>query len=288
MALKTLTRSARTQTYKPVPVTPPPGPVKRFVSAVVPPVIMGLLLIGLYAWVRSQLPPHRLFLMPSAQGLWEQAFSKPEVLQELWERSLVTISIAVCGLAVSIPLGMAIGIVMFRFHVMERAVFPYLVALQSIPILAIIPLIQSALGFGFLPKVLIVALFTFFAVPTTLLLGLKSQDPGILNLFRLQGAGWRKMLWKAGLPSAAPALFAGFRISTSMAIIGAVTSELFFLAGKGGLGQMLINAKTEFKYEQMYAALIASSALSIGIFLIFTWVGNLLFSSWHESASRRG
>lgn len=276
------------ESFAPEPLAPPPGPAARFVSLILPPVILGLLLIGLYAWTRWNLPPHRQFLMPSARELWDQALSRPEVLRELWDRSLVTITIAVTGLGVSIPIGMAIGIVMFRFHVMERAVFPYLVALQSIPILAIIPLIQSALGFGFMPKVLIVALFTFFAFPTTLLLGLKSLDPGIVNLFRLQGAGWGPMLIKAGLPSAAPALFAGFRISTGMAIIGAVTSELFFLAGRGGLGQMLINAKTDFKYEQMYAALIASSALSIGVYLFFTWAGNRLFASWHESAAKRG
>lgn len=285
-----MTRAPRInpERFAPAPVERPPGPLRAFVALMLPPVLMGLMLLGLYAWTRWNLPPHRQFLMPSAGDLWTQSLSRPEVLAELWDRSLVTITIAVTGLCVSIPLGMAIGIVMFRFHVMERAVFPYLVALQSIPILAIIPLIQSALGFGFLPKVLIVALFTFFAFPTTLLLGLKSLDRGILNLFRLQGASWWAMLWKAGLPSAAPALFAGFRISTGMAIIGAVTSELFFLAGRGGLGQMLINAKTDFKYEQMYAALIASSALSITVYLVFTWAGNRLFASWHESAARRG
>lgn len=277
----------RPDRHGPRPVQPPPGRMRRLVALLLPPVVMGLMLLGLYAWTRWNLPPHRQFLMPSARDLWTQALSRPEVLAELWDRSLVTITIAVTGLGVSIPLGMAIGIVMFRWHVMERAVFPYLVALQSIPILAIIPLIQSALGFGFLPKVLIVALFTFFAIPTTLLLGLKSQDRGILNLFALQGASWGAMLWKAGLPAAAPALFAGFRISTGMAIIGAVTSELFFLAGRGGLGQMLINAKTDFKYEQMYAALIASSALSITVYLVFTWAGNRLFASWHDSAAPR-
>lgn len=275
-----------TRTFPAVPPRPAPGPLRSLAASVLPPVILGLLLIALYGHVRAGLPPHRQFLMPSAEGLWTQALSRPEVLRELAERSWVTILIAVTGLGVSIPLGMAIGVVMFRFHVMERAVFPYLVALQSIPILAIIPLIQSALGFGFTPKVLIVALFTFFAIPTTLLLGLKSLDKGILDLFRLQGAGWRKMLWKAGLPSAAPALFAGFRISTGMAIIGAVTSELFFMAGRGGLGQMLINSKTEFKYEQMYAALIASSALSIAVFVFFTVLGNRLFASWHESGRK--
>ncbi|QBY01321.1 ABC transporter permease subunit [Rhodophyticola sp. CCM32] len=267
--------------HKPVPNRAPPTPVVRFACSVLPPVILGIALLGLYAWVRAGLPDHRLFLMPSGAGLWERAFSRPDVLAELGQRALVTLSIAAAGLACSIPMGILLGMIMFRLVTMERAIFPYLVALQSIPILAIIPLIQAALGFGFLPKVLIVAMFTFFSIPTTLLLGLKSLDRGVIDLFRLASASWWITLWKAGFPSAAPALFAGLRISAGLAVIGAIVSELFFLAGAGGLGQMLINAKIDFKYEEMYAALIASSVLSISVYLFFQFVGNRLFSEWH-------
>lgn len=278
---------ANTQLYPAVPRAPEPSVAARFVGNVVPPVLMGVLLLILYTLTRNSLEPHRQFLMPDAISLWTNAFGIAEVRWELLDRALTTITIAVVGMCVSIPIGMILGIVMFRFHVMERAFFPYLVALQSIPILAIIPLIQSALGFGFMPKVLIVALFTFFAIPTTLLLGLKSVDRGIIDLFKLQGVSWPVILRKAGLPSAAPALFAGLRISAGLAVIGAIVSELFFLAGRGGLGQMLINAKMDFKYEQMYAALIASSALSISVYLFFSWLGNRLFAEWHESGGRQ-
>ena len=276
-----------TRLYPPVPLAPPRSMAWRMTWAVLPPIIMGLLLLALYSVVRDGLEPHRQFLMPSAQGLWELAFSRPEVRWELLDRALTTITIAVVGLCVSVPIGLVLGVIMFRFYVMERAFFPYLVTLQSIPILAIIPLIQSALGFGFLPKILIVALFTFFAIPTTLLLGLKSVDRGIIDLFKLQGASWPVILRKAGFPSALPSLFAGLRISAGMAVIGAIVSELFFLAGRGGLGQMLINAKIDFKYEEMYAALIASSVLSISVYLFFSWLGNRLFASWHESGNTK-
>ncbi len=253
-----------------------------------PPRILGALLALLYAWAQSGLEPHRRFLMPGWAALWEGAFSSPEVLAALWRSALETGRIALAGLAISIPIGMGVGILAFRWRFMERAVFPYLVALQSIPILAIIPLLQSLLGFGFLPKVLIVALFTFFAVPTTLLLGLRSLEPGILDLFRLHGASWGVTLLKAGLPSALPALFAGLRISAGMAVIGAIVSELFFVSGEGGLGQLLINAKLDFQYEQMYAALIVSSLMSIAVYLFFSWLGKRLFAHWHPSADTGG
>ena len=276
-----MTDTALPPAHKPRPNPKPPTPAASIVIAVLPPVILGLALLGLYAWTRAGLPDHRRFLMPSGTGLWEMAFSKPEIWAELGQRALVTISIAAAGMACSIPIGILLGVFMFRMRLLERAIFPYLVALQSIPILAIIPLIQSALGFGFLPKMLIVAMFTFFSIPTTLLLGLKSLDRGVIDLFRLSNASWWVTLWKAGFPSAAPALFAGLRISAGLAIIGAIVSELFFLAGPGGLGQMLINSKIDFKYEEMYAALIVSSLLSISVYLFFQFLGNRLFADWH-------
>ncbi|MFK4811954.1 ABC transporter permease [Devosia sp. ZW T5_3] len=279
-------RKLAVERYLAKPLAARPGVSQRFAAALLPPLLMGVLVVIAYIWTRSGLEAHRQFLMPTLEGLWSQAFSQPAVLGQLFNAAVTTLSIALAGLAISIPIGMLLGVVMFRFQVMEKAIFPYLVALQSIPILAIIPLLQSALGFGFLPKVLIVALFTFFSIPTTLLLGLKSVDRSIIDLFRLQKAGWPTMLIKAGFPSAAPTLFAGLRISAGLAVIGAIVSELFFLSGPGGLGQMLINAKIDFKYEQMYAALLVSSVLSISVYLLFSWLGNRLFSEWHESGGR--
>ncbi|WP_417589583.1 ABC transporter permease [Pararhodobacter oceanensis] len=272
--------------HQPVPVSAPSGALKNLMMLLVPPIILFSMFLILYAMVRANLQEHRQFLMPSGAELWANAFGRPEVLAELAQRSLITIGIALTGLSISIPVGILLGVIMFRATILERAMFPNLVALQSIPTLAIIPLIQTALGFGTLPKVLIVAKFTMFAIPITLLLGLKSVDRGIINLFRLQGASWRTTLVKACFPSAAPALFAGLRIAASLAVISAIVSELFFLAGRGGLGQMIINSKIDFKYEQMYAALITATFLSVCVYIAFTWLGHRLFSDWHESGGK--
>jgi NitT/TauT family transport system permease protein len=248
-----------------------------------PPLAFGLALAALYAWGQASLEEHRRFLMPSADAIWRGGFGDPAVRAELARAAFVTGQIALAGLAISIPLGIALGIVMFRWRIAQAALSPYLVALQATPLLAIIPLLQALLGFGFLPKALIVALFTFFAIPTTLLVGLKSLDPGVVDLFRLHKASWRALLIKAALPSAAPALFAGLRIAASLAVIGAIVSELFFISGDGGLGQMLVNSKIDFKYEQMYAALIVSAAMSIAVYAAFSWLGVRLFGRWHPS-----
>ncbi|MCC6007242.1 MAG: ABC transporter permease [Rhodobacteraceae bacterium] len=277
---------ARLSTHAPVPFAPPPGLGANLVTLLVPPIIVFALLLVGYAMARANLEPHRQFLMPAGHALWSEAFSRPEVRRELFDRALITLGLAMAGLAVSIPIGIGLAVVMFRAMVLERALFPNIVALQSIPTLAIIPLIQTALGFGTLPKILIVAKFTLFAIPITLLLGLKSTDRDVINLFRLQGAHWRTILLKACFPSAAPALFAGLRIAASLAVLSAIVSELFFLAGRGGLGQMIINSKIDFKYEQMYAALIIATLMSVCVYVAFTWLGHRLFSDWHESGGK--
>jgi len=273
-------------THEPVPFAPQKGLMSRLTMLVVPPIILFVLLLIGYAMVRANLEPHRQFLMPSGYALWDSAFGLPQVRAELLERAITTLGIALAGLSVSIPIGILLAVIMFRALILERAMFPNIVALQSIPTLAIIPLIQTALGFGTLPKILIVAKFTLFAIPITLLLGLKSADRGIINLFRLQGASWTTILFKACFPSAAPALFAGLRIAASLAVISAIVSELFFLAGRGGLGQMIINSKIDFKYEQMYAALITATFMSVCVYVAFTWLGHKLFSEWHESGGK--
>jgi NitT/TauT family transport system permease protein len=272
--------------HPPRPPRARPNPAARWAARLLPPLLLGLVLATLYAYGRAGLEEYRRFLMPAPGEIWEGAFGSAAVRAELWRAAGVTAQIALTGLAISIPGGMLLGVLMFRSMWIERAVSPYLVVLQSIPVLAIIPLLQSLLGFGFLPKVLIVALFTFFAIPTTLLLGLKSLDKGTGELFRLEGASWQTTLLKAGLPSALPSLFAGIRISASLAVIGAIVSELFFVSGDGGLGQMLVNSKIDFLYEQMYAALIVSAAMSIGVYLFFGWLGERLFSHWHDSGAK--
>lgn len=257
---------------------PAQGLATRMIHRFLPPIMFGLIVISAYVWIRAGLEPHRQFLMPTFEGLWHEAFGRADFVAELVASALVTLEIAIIGLAVSIIIGVTIGLIMFRSRVMERALSPYLVITQSIPVLAIVPLLQIAFGFGFAPKVLVVVLLTFFSVPTTLLIGLKNVDRGIVDLFRLYGADWFVILYKAGLPSAAPTFFAGLRISASLAVIGAIVSELFFLSGPGGLGQLLINSKIDFRYEQMYAALIVSSALSLGIYHIFSTAERVLFA----------
>lgn len=259
--------------------------LQKGVLAIVPPALLGALFVVVYLLIRAQLEPYRRFLMPTLAEIWTAAFALPAVQERLLHSLGITALIAALGLSASIILGIILGIAMFRSSLMERAIFPYLVILQAIPILAITPLITNLMGYGLVPKVFITFVISFFSIPTTLLFGLKSVDKGLLELFQLQRASWWTMLRKLALPSALPELFAGLRIAAGLAVIGAIVSELFFRNGRGGLGDMIIDSKFNFEYEQMYAALIVSSLLSVAIFIFFSWLGRLLFANWHASES---
>jgi NitT/TauT family transport system permease protein len=248
---------------------------------------MGAVLAGAYAYFSWRLDDTRQFLMPPFGDLWREGLADGETVSELWSGLALTARVAIQGLALAIVAGCLLGVAMFRFRWLERAGYPYLVALQSVPILAVTPLLMVAFGYGVWPKTLICVIISFFPIPTTLLLGLRSVDRGMVDLFRLHDASWLTTLRKLALPHAAPALFAGLRISAGLAVVGAIVGELFFRGGDEGLGQLIIDYRTELRYEAMYAALVWSSALSISVFAFFSWLGNRLFSAWHESGETR-
>lgn len=256
------------------------------VAALWPPFVLGGVFVGLYLLQRARMDEFKRFLLPSLAEHWNDGIGNPTVLGEVWDRLLITAQIAILGLAASIALGMFLGIVMFHFNLAERAFYPFLVTLQSVPILAVAPLLQQLLGFGLAPKIIVAFIISFFPIPTTLLLGLKSVPQGLIDVFRLRGASSWTILRKVGIPSAMPSLFAGFRISAGLSVIGAIVGELFFRTGAGGLGQMLINRKIELQYPQMYAAMFASAAFAVSVYLAFNYIGAKLFNSWHESGEQ--
>lgn len=263
-----------------------PRPRRRTMSAlrmIVPPLVMFVLLLGIYWFFHNRLASNRKFLMPWFGDLWSKGLADGKTNRELFDGLKLTARLAFQGLAISILMGGLVGIVMFRFRWLERATYPFLVALQSVPILAIAPLLQVAFGYQVWAKTLVCIIISFFPIPTTLLLGLRSVDQSMVDLFRLQGASWFTTLRKLALPSAMPSLFAGLRIAAGLSVIGAIVGETFFQGGQSGLGALIIEYRMQVQYERMYAALVWSSLLSIFTFFLFTWLGNRLFSHWHES-----
>jgi NitT/TauT family transport system permease protein len=264
-------------------VLPKPNKVVERLRVILPPILGFAVLLAVYWYFHNRLAPNRKFLMPWFADLWSKGLGDGETNRELFDALKLTARVTFQGLLISIAIGCLLGVVMFRFRAIERASYPFLVALQAVPVLAIAPLLQVGFGFGLWPKTLVCVIISFFPIPTTLLLGLRSVDQGMVDLFRMQGANGFTTLRKLALPSAMPSLFAGFRIAAGLSVIGAIVGELQFQGGADGLGAMILEYRRQLKYEQMYAALIWSSLLGIAVFAFFTWLGNRLFSHWHES-----
>lgn len=260
-----------------------PRRVPRAIRRAAPPLAMLVVVIGLWQLVSSSLATSRQFLLPAPLDVLRTGFLDRQSLDVILPALGRTTELALVGLLVAITLGVVTGVVLYRFNWLERAAYPYFVALQAIPILAVSSLIAVAFGYTFFAKGIIVVLIAFFPIPTSFLLGLKSVDRGLVDLFALHRAGWMTRFWKLALPNALPQLFTGFRISAGLAVVGAIVGEQFFQSGAPGLGMVFMQYLNYVEYDQVYACIIVSSLLGISIYAFFTVASRRLFGSWHES-----
>ena len=145
------------------------------------------------------------------------------------------------GLAIAIVLGMLFAILMSQAKWVERSLFPYAVVLQTIPILALVPLIGFWFEFNFRSRVIVCVLIAIFPIINNTLFGLLSADQGQHDLFTLHDSSRFTRLWRLQLPAGMPAIFSGFRISAGLAVIGAIVGDFFFRQGDPGIGKLIDN-----------------------------------------------
>jgi NitT/TauT family transport system permease protein len=141
-----------------------------------------------------------------------------------------------------------------------------------------------AFGYSELANGIIVVIIAFFPITTNFLLGLRSVDRGLDDLFALSGASWTTRFRKLAFPHSLPQLLTGFRISAGLAVIGSIVGEEFFQYGSPGLGMRILQYIDTVEYNRLYGCIILSSLLGISFYLLFNWLSRRLLRSWHESA----
>lgn len=223
------------------------------------------------------------FLVTAPDRVINESFLDSSTRSTMLQGLLWTTIVAMIGLAIAIVVGMALAIAMAQARWLERSFWPYLVALQAIPILAVTPIIAVILGYGMGARVLVCVIISLFPIVSNTLFGLLSADRLQHDLFTLHGASRTTRLVKLQLPAAMPAIFTGFRIAAGLSVIGAVVGELFFRRGEKGIGILLDVYRQRLLYPQMYGALILSSLLGITVFTLFGWIGNRVVGRWYES-----
>lgn len=197
-----------------------------------------------------------------------------------------TTQVVLIGLGISIVLGMALAIAMAQARWLERSVWPYLVALQAIPILAMVPLIGSIMGYEVNSRILVCVIISIFPIVSNTLFGLLSADQGQHDLFTLRNASRFTRLWKLQLPAAMPSVFTGFRISAGLSVVGAIVGELFFVRGGKGIGALLDQYRSRNIYPLAFGALVLCAVLGIAVFIIFGWIGKLVVGRWYISTRK--
>ena len=199
----------------------------------------------------------------------------------LWDNMLPTLKATCAGFALSLTVAFGLSVVLDFMPRLRRALFPIFVVSQTLPLVAIAPLVVLWFGFDLTPKVLLVALVTFFPMLVALVDGYSATDPDIENLMRSMGATRAQIFRSARFPSALPYFFAGLRISITYAVVAAIFAE--YVGARAGLGIVILNAKNSFRPDLVLAAVVISSALTLALFAM-TAVVQRLALRWREVA----
>ncbi len=202
----------------------------------------------------------------------------------------VTLGIALTALALATLLGVFVALLFVQSRWIEMSFFPYAILLQVTPIVAIAPLIIIWVRDIRAALVLCAVVVAIFPVISNTTLGLRSVDPGLLNLFRLARATRWQTLWRLRVPSALPYFFGGLRIASGLALIGAVVAE--FVAGTGGQGAglayQILLAGIQLNIPRLFAALVLIALAGVAMFAATVGLSRLALSRWHESELRPG
>jgi NitT/TauT family transport system permease protein len=245
-----------------------------------PALVAVVLLGGWQALVTGfKLPP---YLVPSPLLMLQTLFTD---WQSLGGSLLVTLKITMLSFLVATVVGVLISFLFVQSRTIETALFPYAVLLQVTPIVAVAPLIIIWVKNPTASLVLCAALVALFPIISNTTLGLRSIDPDLQSYFAMNRASRLQTLARLRIPSALPYFFGGLRISSGLALIGAVVAE--FVAGTGGaatgLAYQILMAGYQLNIPRMFAALLLISLAGVGLFALMAWLSKLALGSWHAS-----
>lgn len=252
--------------------------VRSWGPRVLPPVLFFLLVLaGWDLFVRwTDVKP---YLLPSPERVFNVIMmQRARLADAVW----LTGFAAVTGFLASLFLGTLVGCLFSQSAVIRATGYPYAIFLQTVPIIAIAPLIILWCGRGFLGVVVVAFIISVFPVIASATAGLVNVDPEMLDLFRLNRATRWQTLWRLRLPSSVPDLCTGARTASGLAVVGAVVGE--FYAGYGvkrvGLGYLIRFTTDQARTDELFAAVLATTLLGIGIFVVVNLISSTLLARW--------
>jgi len=217
------------------------------------------------------------YLLPSPQAVAVRLVKEWPLL---WKHGLYTLTSVLSGFAASIAIGVPIAFGIVLSQTIERLAMPFLVMSQTIPKVAIAPILVVWLGFGILPKIAIVFLISFFPIVVSTVVGLKSVETDMIDLVRSMGARTLKIMLRVRAPSALPQMFAGLKIAVCLAVVGAIVGE--FVGSDRGLGYLLLTSTGTLDGPLVWAALLVLIAMGMALFAIVSRIERFAIP-WHVS-----
>jgi NitT/TauT family transport system permease protein len=254
------------------------------VRLAIPPLLVFLLVIGIWYLVTYVvLQPSRRFLLPPPHDVIREGFFDAATLAELWRGLLRSAQVAFIGLSLAFVIGFTTAVLMSQAKWIERSLYPWAVVLQTVPILALVPLLGFWFGFGLMSRVVVCVIIALFPIIINTLTGLLSADRGLHDLLTLHGASRWTRLTKLQIPSSLPYMFTGLRTSAGLAVIGAIVGDFFFGRGRPGLGLLLAQYSSRLKSEELLAAVLVACGFGVAVFTLFGFIGRRVVGKWDES-----
>jgi len=253
------------------------APAKRLAAQAGPPAL--LLAAGAAAWewaVRAFGVP--FYILPAPSRIFRVLVDDRGLLAG---QAAVTLEEIFLGFAIAFVVGVGLALLICASRVVERAVYPLVIASQTVPVFAIAPLLIVWFGYGLPSKVAMAALIVFFPIVVNTVDGLRAADPDAVNLLLILGASPAQVLWKIRAPGALPFVFSGIRIAVATSVIGAVIGE--WVGATQGLGFTMIHANAQLHIDLVFAAIVYLSLMAVGLFLAVSGV-EWVALPWRRSA----
>ena len=248
---------------------------------VVAPLLVGILVLTGWEVTVIELDI-KSYILPPPTEIGATLINDWDLLLRGW---LVTLSVTFIAFGIAVALGALLALLFVQSRWIEMSLYPYAIAMQVTPVVAIAPLIIIWVDSTLTALVICAVIIAIFPIISNTTLGLHSVNPNLLQLFRMHSASRLQILTRLRIPSALPYFFGSLRISSGLALIGAVVAE--FVAGTGGtkagLAYTILNAGFTLKIPRMFAALILIAVTGIALFMLMLWFTRLALGNWHES-----
>lgn len=201
----------------------------------------------------------------------------------LLEHTLVTLEEIILGFVAALTSGLVLATAIAYSRILERSVYPIVIASQTVPIIAIAPLLLIWVGYGIAPKVIVVALICFYPIAVNTVDGLKAVDPDMVNMMKTLGASRWQVFTKLQMPTAMPYMFSGIKVGISVSVIAAVIGE--WVGASAGLGYLITYSQPLFLTARVFAAIVVLSAMGISLFVLASVVERMMLP-WYYTEKR--